>query len=74
MFDGKPFDELTDAELNALDERDWSSEEITNAISMALKIPDMESVVALLHRLARVDPRKAGLILETIHFAGGRDA
>lgn len=62
----KPFDELTDAEIQALEEREWTSEEITTAISLALKEHDMEAVVALLHRLARVDPRKAELILGVI--------
>lgn len=60
----KSFDELTDAELDALDKRKWTSEELTAAITMALEDHNMEAVVALLHRLALVDPRKAGLIYD----------
>lgn len=66
----KPFDELTDEELKELEERDWTSEQITHAISLALKDGAMEAVAQLLHRLARVDPRKAGFLLDAIRYTG----
>lgn len=69
MSAGKPFDELTDAELQELDEREWTSEEIVSAIGLALKEGSMEAVVQLLHRLALVDPLAARVIHDTIKLA-----
>jgi hypothetical protein len=61
-----PFEELTDAELAELENREWTEAEIISALSMALEARAMEAVADLLHRLARVAPRKAQLILDFI--------
>jgi hypothetical protein len=66
---GKPFDELTDAELDELDAYDWSSGQIMRAISMGLDRHDMEAVALLLRRLATKDPKAAAAILAVIEAA-----
>jgi hypothetical protein len=65
-FADKPFEDLTEAELAALDSYDWSAEQILTAISLALRDRQMEAVVQLLHRLALKDPVAAGLITAVI--------
>ena len=35
----KPFEELTEAEVQALEERDWSSAELVNAIRLRQTLP-----------------------------------
>jgi hypothetical protein len=63
---GKPFEDLTDNELAELEARDWSPDEIRRAISLAIKLGEMSSVVSLLHRLAVKDPKSAAAILAII--------
>jgi hypothetical protein len=63
---GKPFDELTDAEMAELERYDWSAGQIMRAVSMALDLGDMEAVVSLLHRLAVKDPEAAAAIVTVI--------
>ena len=63
---GKPFDELTDAEMAELEAIDWTPGQIMKAISLALEMRDMQAVISLLHRLAVKDPETAGVIVEAI--------
>lgn len=65
-FGGKPFRDLNSDELAQLDAHDWTAEQIMTALSMALKVPDLEAAVELLGRLARKDPLKASAILAVI--------
>lgn len=63
---GKPFDELTDAEMAELDAYDWSAGQILAAIKMAMEMGDMHAVVSLMRRLAAKDPKAAAALLAVI--------
>lgn len=66
LASGKPFDELTDDEMAALESRQWTAEEVMRAISLALQQRDMPAAANLLCRLAVLDPDAAELVLLTL--------
>lgn len=63
---GKPFKDLTSAEMAELEAYDWTAYQIMNALSMALREGEVEAAVDLLHRLAAKDPESAAAILAVI--------
>jgi hypothetical protein len=65
----KPFEDLTEDEMQALEAHDWSPGQIMRAIRMALDMGDMAAVVSLLGRLAKKDPRSAAAIVAVIEAA-----
>jgi hypothetical protein len=68
---GKPFEELTEAEVEQLDRYDWSAAQIMAAISMALREHDMEAVAGLMQMLAVKDPSSAQMILDALELTQG---
>lgn len=54
-----PFEELSEAELNALGRRVWTVEEISRAVEMAIEYGDQEAVTSLLQRMADINPLAA---------------
>lgn len=63
---GKPFEELTDDEVQVLNDHDWTPAQIMAAISMALREHDMEAAASLVRMLATKDPASAELIVAAV--------
>jgi hypothetical protein len=69
---GKPFEELSEAEVQVLSDHDWAPAQIMAAISMALREHDMEAAASLVRMLAVKDPASAELIVAAVDLL--RDA